>query len=146
MQNAKKIYRVIDANLNRAREGLRVVEDFARFVMDDASLSSDIKSARHGLDKISRAVYPMLVASRDSRGDVFRKTAESAKKDMNSVVVSNIKRAEESLRSLEEFSKMVSSSAGSGFKKIRFRLYDIEKEIAEKMAARRARQPKGIKK
>ena len=146
MRDEKKIYRVIDANLNRAREGLRVVEDFARFVLDDAALSSDIKIARHNLDKISRVAYPRLVSSRDSGGDVFRKTRESAKKDMNSVVVSNIKRAEESLRTLEEFSKMISASAGSGFKKIRFRIYDIEKNIAEKTARQRRRSPKGNKK
>jgi len=135
MENKNKIYRVIDANLNRAREGMRVVEDFSRFVLDDASLSSGVKKLRHNLDKISRNIYPELVACRNSRKDVFRKTKEPAKKDIRSVIISNIKRVEESLRTLEEFSKIFSSSAGAGFKKIRFEIYDAEKKIARRLAA-----------
>ena len=129
----KNILRIIDANLNRSKEGLRVVEDFARFVMSDENLSSEIKKQRHKIDRIARTVYPQLVSSRDSKNDVFRRTKEPRKKNSFSVVVSNIKRVEESLRVLEEFSKIISASAGSKFKKIRFKIYDIEKEIVEKI-------------
>ncbi|MFA5778661.1 MAG: thiamine-phosphate pyrophosphorylase [Elusimicrobiota bacterium] len=129
----KNILRIIDANLNRSREGLRVIEDFSRFVMSDENLASVIKKQRHKIDKIARTVYPQLVSSRDSKNDVFRRTKEPRKKNSFSVVVSNIKRAEESLRVLEEFSKIISASAGSKFKKIRFTVYDIEKEIVKKI-------------
>ncbi|MFH0947570.1 MAG: thiamine-phosphate pyrophosphorylase [Elusimicrobiota bacterium] len=129
----KKTLRIIDANINRAREGLRVIEDFSRFILSDENLSSKIKNQRHQIDRITRTVYPQLVLSRDSKSDIFRETKELGKKDSFSVVVSNIKRAEESLRVLEEFSKIISASAGSKFKKIRFTIYDIEKEIVEKM-------------
>lgn len=129
----KNILRIIDANLNRSREGLRVVEDFTRFVLSDDKISSEIKKQRHKIDRIARTVYPQLVSSRDSKNDVFRRTKEPRKKNSFSVVVSNIKRAEESLRVLEEFSKIISASAGSKFKKIRFKIYDIEKEIVGKI-------------
>lgn len=129
----KNILRIIDANLNRSKEGLRVVEDFARFVLSDDKISSDIKKQRHLIDRIARTVYPQLVSSRDSESDIFREKKESGKKDKFAVVVSNIKRVEESLRVLEEFSKIISASAGSKFKKIRFKIYDIEKEIVKKI-------------
>jgi len=129
----QKIYRIIDANLNRSKEGLRVIEDFARFAVSDKVISSEIKKQRHKLDKIARAIYPHLVNSRDSRSDVLREVKEPAKKNGFSVVVSNIKRVEESLRVLEEFSKIISSGAGARFKKIRFRIYDIEKQIIKKI-------------
>lgn len=129
----KNILRIIDVNLNRAREGLRVAEDFSRFVMSDQNLTSVIKKERHKIDRITRTVYPRLIYSRDSKNDVFRRTKEPRKKNSFSVVVSNIKRVEESLRVLEEFSKIISAAAGLKFKKIRFKIYDIEKEIVRKI-------------
>lgn len=127
----KNIFRIIDANLNRSKEGLRVVEDFVRFAIENKKLSSEVKKLRHRIDKIARAIYPQLVSSRDSKNDVFRETKEKDKKDQYTVVVSNIKRVEESLRVLEEFSKMISATAGAKFKKIRFKIYDIEKQIVQ---------------
>ncbi|HAM38802.1 MAG TPA: thiamine-phosphate pyrophosphorylase, partial [Elusimicrobia bacterium] len=73
------------------------------------------------------------VLSRDSQSDIFREKKESCKEDVKSVVVSNIKRAEESLRVLEEFSKIISVDAGAKFKKIRFDIYKLEKEIIQKL-------------
>jgi hypothetical protein len=129
----KNIYRIVDANLNRSKEGLRVVEDFLRFELENEKLSTDIKKMRHQIDEIARAIYPKLVLSRNSKGDIFRKTKEAGKKDSFSVVVSNIKRAEESLRVLEEFSKTISATAGSKFKKIRFKIYNLEKIIVKRI-------------
>ncbi|OGS38850.1 MAG: hypothetical protein A2551_00120 [Elusimicrobia bacterium RIFOXYD2_FULL_34_30] len=133
MVNNKNVLRIIDANLNRAKEGLRVVEDFLRFIKEDEKLSLKIKGLRHSVDKISRQIYPKLVLSRDSQSDIFREKKESCKEDVKSVVVSNIKRAEESLRVLEEFSKIISVDAGAKFKKIRFDIYKLEKEIIQKL-------------
>ena len=126
----EKIFRIIDVNLNRSKEGLRVVEDFSRFVIADEKLSLTIKKQRHQIDKIARSIYPQLVFARDTKSDVFRETKEPSKKNSFAVVVSNIKRAEESLRVLEEFSKIISSTAPSKFKKIRFEIYDIEKRLS----------------
>lgn len=135
MKTKSGIFRVIDANLNRSREGLRVVEDFSRFILEDAALSTRVKKMRHGVDRLSRKIYPELISNRNSAGDVLRKPRESAKKDIRSVLISNIKRVGESLRTLEEFSKMISPDAGSGFKKIRFEIYDVEKIIVARVSA-----------
>ncbi|MBP9699429.1 MAG: thiamine phosphate synthase, partial [Elusimicrobia bacterium] len=72
----ENIFRVLDANLNRAREGLRVLEDTARFVWDDRALFSSLRRARHGLDKATRSAYPRLVAGRESAKDMGRRMAE----------------------------------------------------------------------
>ncbi|MBN1383655.1 MAG: thiamine-phosphate pyrophosphorylase [Elusimicrobia bacterium] len=125
------IYRIIDANFNRSKEGLRVVEDFVRFALDNKKLASCIKRIRHQIDKIARGIYPKIVFSRNSKKDVFRTVKESRKKTGRSIVISNIKRVEESLRVLEEFSKMISATAGLKIKKVRFSVYDIEKKVVE---------------
>ena len=125
----KKCLRLLDANANRCREGLRVIEDTARFVMRSEGLYKKARALRHGSDKLVRALYPELIAVRDSGGDSGRMIAEGKKAGLGAVVVSNFKRVEESLRVLEEYSKLISSVAGRGFKKIRFAVYSLEKEF-----------------
>ena len=66
MAAAAKVLRVLDVNLNRAREGLRVLEDTARLVWEDKNLFEELRAVRHGLDLAARAAYPRLVAARDS--------------------------------------------------------------------------------
>ncbi|OQA91059.1 MAG: thiamine-phosphate pyrophosphorylase [Elusimicrobia bacterium ADurb.Bin231] len=139
MKNNNEVYRIIDANLNRSREGIRVIEDFVRFVMNDADVAVKIKNLRHGLDIISRKAYPKIIMNRNSHNDVFRDSKESCRKTALSVFLSNVKRVEESLRTLEEFSKVFSDTAGYRFKKIRFKIYDIEKEVISNYASNRKR-------
>lgn len=128
----KKYFRLFDANLNRCREGLRVIEDTARFVLKKEKVYMQIRSLRHTLDKLTRAVYPELLAHRDSVADAGRKIKEGGRSNLRSVLIANFRRAEESLRVLEEYGKLVSSSAGSKFKKVRFAVYTIEKQILTK--------------
>lgn len=124
--------RVLDANLNRAREGLRVLEDSARFVWNSPGLFRSLRDMRHALDAVARAAYPKLVAARDSAGDEGRAVPEVKKKDFRGLVVSNFRRSQEALRVLEEYGKVLSPQAVGRFKKIRFQLYDAEKQVAEK--------------
>lgn len=129
----RELYRIIDANLNRAREGLRVIEDGARFIFNDKKLTGEIGKLRHGLDIISRKVYPELIGARDSVQDVRARQKEKKRKDLEGLFTANFRRIEEAMRVLEEFSKLISSSAGYKFKKIRFRLYIIEKQMMRKV-------------
>ena len=63
--------RILDASANRAREGLRVVEDYVRFVLDDPGLTRRLKEVRHRLGEAVRGLDPeLLIGSRDTRGDV----------------------------------------------------------------------------
>ncbi len=140
-----KIYRVIDANLNRAREGLRVCEEVVRFVLDDARLTRRLKRLRHRITDILKKFSPVLIKARDSNLDVGRNKVKDKKSrsGYRDLFLANLERAKESVRVLEEFSKLAdkeirdkaSSKTSGSFKRIRFRLYALEKEIIEKFPA-----------
>lgn len=122
--------RLLDANLNRLREGIRVVEDIFRYIYNDKETSSKLKSIRH-LSRLEP--FDELLDSRDIIGDVLKETTKSElnRSDLKSILISNFKRAEESSRVLEEFTKLTSPSDSSNFKNIRYELYDLEKKILE---------------
>ena len=99
--------RIIDANLNRSAEGLRVIEDVARFVLEDGSTSARLKELRHKLVQTSLDLQRKLVWSRDAASDVGRDTiveGEPEEKGLQSILVANSRRVQESLRVLEEVS------------------------------------------
>ncbi len=135
MENSGKIYRVLDANANRAREGLRVVEEYLRLVLDDAEFSARLKGLRHAITGavVDMGVEDRLLAARESDGDVGAtdpKGAEGARDDMRHVVTANLRRSQEALRVLEEYSKLVSERACAEFKRLRFETYTLEKDIS----------------
>ncbi len=134
VQNKRKVFlRVIDANLNRAREGLRVIEDTARFVTGSNNAFKEPRSMRHSLDKITRRIYPELLSQRDSFSDEGRTIKEAKKrKGLKALLSANFRRVEESLRVLEEYGKLVSPAAAPVFKKLRFRTYILEREFLVK--------------
>ncbi len=125
----KDVKRIIDANLNRCREGLRVVEDSLRFVLGDSVLYKKIRNIRHNTDKVLRDKYGELIKERDSYNDSGRKMPETAKKEITAVIIANFKRAQESLRVLEEYSKTFIPEASPVFKKQRYAAYNTEKEV-----------------
>jgi hypothetical protein len=124
---SSELYRVIDANLNRLKEGIRVIEDIARYLRNDKVLASELKSLRH---QSRIGDLQNLLASRDSVNDVLRPTvaSEMERSDLESVIVANYKRAQESARVLEEMYKIVQPELSETFKNIRYRLYTLEKE------------------
>ena len=131
MQNK---YRLLDANLNRAREGLRVIEDVARFLYNDKKLSQKLKNLRHDLSKVTRKVYPRLVKSREPGKDVGLTIKEGKRSNLKDILFANFRRVEEAIRVLEEFSRLISADAGDRLKRIRFRIYGIEKEIVTRIS------------
>ncbi|MFA4905630.1 MAG: thiamine-phosphate pyrophosphorylase [Candidatus Margulisiibacteriota bacterium] len=145
----KKVLRIIDVNMNRALEGLRVVEEIARFMIEDKRLTLTIKKLRGDLSKIIRAaeykkeidqkirVSENLIKARGAEKDVGRKLyteREGKRGNVQDVFRSNMKRAEEAVRVLEEFSKLLDPKMGQKFKAVRFKLYTIEKKIARLLA------------
>jgi len=134
-----KIFRMLDANLNRATEGLRVAEDVVRFVLDDSKLTSKLKDIRHQIVEIvKRLSGPKSVSLfvRNVHSDVGAKRStkeEGRRKNVLDIFMANIKRAEESIRVFEEMSKLFPSNLGPKFKKIRFEIYDIEQNAASKL-------------
>ena len=133
--NKRNIYRILDANLNRAREGIRVTEEVARLYFDDATLSSKFKKLRHELTSVARKNFDQkkLLTFRDSEKDVGADTMgrlEKKRADLNSIVQANLRRAEEASRVLEEFGKLINPDSAKAFKRIRFGLYTLEQRIS----------------
>ncbi len=123
-----EIGRVIDANLNRLREGIRVIEDTLRYFHNDKTLSFLCKTLRHKL-KLSTSLD--LLDYRDIQGDVAKQSSkdELLRENLNALVMANFKRAQESARVLEEYTKLAPHLGDTHtFKQIRYELYDIEKQ------------------
>lgn len=120
-----KLGRIIDANLNRLKEGLRVVEDIRRYGYDDGDLSHRIKSLRH----LAKLEANEFLQYRDSINDVLRKSVktELSRDSLEDIVTANLKRAQESARVLEECFKIFDTNTSEIFKHIRYELYDIQK-------------------
>src|SRR5215212_8304494 len=116
------VLRLLDANANRAREALRVVEDYARFVLDDAATSAALKEIRHDLATVLRLTLADAILHRDTPGDVGtgNKTAnERQREDVSDVVTAAGKRLGEALRAIEEFLKTRSPDAPSTVEALR---------------------------
>jgi len=131
----KSIIRIIDANLNRGREGLRVVEDLVRFLIDDMDLSAQIKLARHEIT-LATKLLPLseidLIDARDSKNDVgaeLNTQSEKTRTSLFQIAMANMRRAEESMRVLEEITKLYDSEIAMKYKRLRFRLYELEKQV-----------------
>lgn len=120
--------RLIDANLNRLKEGIRVIEDIARYHDNNPQIAKTLKALRHKAKIEER--YSELLSSRDSQNDVLRTstTEEMERQDIRSVLIANYKRAQESARVLEEVTKIWSAHVSEKFKDIRYQLYTLEKE------------------
>jgi thiamine-phosphate pyrophosphorylase len=127
------LLRILDANLNRAREALRVVEDLARFHRDDAALAASLKELRHRLDRKARPHAAELLRARDSEADVGRDGDPPVigPRSAGEVGAANLKRAQEALRSIEEAAKGRFPSLAAEAHGTRFRLYAIEKRMAD---------------
>ena len=117
--------RLIDANLNRLREGIRVVEDIFRYVYNDKQTALKLKELRH-LSRLEN--YIELLETRDVKNDVLRSSikSEQNRTDLYSILIANFKRAQESSRVLEEFCKLISVEDSENFKYIRYELYNLE--------------------
>ncbi len=137
--NKVAIFRTLDANLNRLREALRVCEDITRFVLDDGPSTAKLKQIRHEaflvITDSVKIKYPSLVLSRDTGSDVGKKSLEKELKraDTLDILSANMQRAKESVRVLEEFSKLEDPGTAERFKNIRFKIYDVEKTLVERI-------------
>ena len=117
--------RLIDANLNRLREGIRVVEDIFRYIYNDKQTALKLKELRH-LSRLEN--YIELLETRDVKNDVLRSSikSEQNRSDLYSILIANFKRAQESSRVHEEFCKLISIKDSENFKYIRYELYNLE--------------------
>lgn len=140
-----KLLRMLDANLNRCREGLRVCEDISRFFLDDKGLTNKFKTLRHSVSSIGEAVgIAVLCKSRDVVRDVGLKNdvrlghaPGRRKATAFDIAAANIERAKESMRVIEECLKAVDGKNSGLIKELRYKTYESEKKLINKLAALR---------
>ena len=127
------VLRLLDANANRAREALRVVEDYARFVLNDGDLSEALKGIRHDLTGATRSFVNDAVLYRNTPGDVgtgIKTNGELTRAGVADAVTAAGKRLGEALRAIEEFLKTTSPPDAARVEALRYRFYDIEHNLA----------------
>ncbi len=129
-----EVSRLVDANLNRASEGLRVLEDVARFAGNDATLSRELRRTRHALAELVVGAGVRLLSARDSVSDVGRESGlrVGGERDLLSVFRANSKRVQESLRVLEEVARLSDSEVEMDVavaERLRYGMYDLEKRL-----------------
>jgi len=139
------VLRILDANLNRATEAARVIEEYCRFVLDDAALAQSLKELRHEIRRALDAVAPpeRRLARRDTPGDVGTRLSlpsEQARADAPAVVAASFRRLSEALRCLEEYAKPLSAEVSAELEKMRYRAYDLEVRLARTFPCARWRK------
>ncbi len=138
---------MIDANLNRSSEGLRVLEDIARFLLNDADLSQRLKTLRHDLIQQTKSLSVGLLSGRDAERDVGRPrsqdtqstTEPTSPQGLLDLVAANAKRAEEALRVIEELAKLPEMNSQlnfAAFEQTRFALYTLERDLISRISRR----------
>ncbi len=138
----KSVLRLMDANANRALEGLRVCEELSRLYLNHPGSYRQLRLIRHGVaDTMQQLPVSRhdLLAARDSRKDIGKRASSSSVRLLEQLLVINFQRAKEALRTLEECSRVVSPKAVSAFQALRFRTYTAERDVLLKLAALRHR-------
>jgi len=133
------LQRVLDADGNRAAEGLRVLEEIARFVLDDAALAGQLKQIRH---RLRSALPPSAIAARDSAGDVGAPSAERRAEEhaaLAGLLRANAARAQEALRCLEEYGRLGAGIDAALGERLRYELYRAERALLGRLPAWRLR-------
>ncbi|MBL7158367.1 MAG: thiamine-phosphate pyrophosphorylase [Candidatus Omnitrophica bacterium] len=135
----REALRIIDANLNRSSEGIRVCEDIARFALNDRPLTRSLKKVRQDTlrcaKKIECSSGAQSLKFRNTLKDVGKKSSrrELRRRTLTDIFRANAQRAKESLRSLEEVSKLLDKNVSKKFKRLRFKVYELEKRSRLKL-------------
>jgi len=125
---------ILDVNANRLREGIRVIEDISRFILEDEEVTLELKSWRHKIRSLNEYIR---IESRRSEEDIGRKIStesELSRKGLRELFTASFKRIQEALRVLEETLKLYDTSLSKDFKEIRFSSYDLEKDLLIKLS------------
>jgi thiamine-phosphate pyrophosphorylase len=151
MNEHKSIYRILDANLNRLREALRVIEEYYRFIDERPDVCIVLKKVRHSLVAVEDAIgKELLLAGRDTVTDCFAKgnRPEELERDgLAALLAANFKRGQEAARVLEEYAKIQGGVVlCEKAKAARFALYRLEKDLlgGAKNARMQRRRSAGI--
>ena len=128
----QSLYRIMDANFNRAKEGLRVCEDLCRYIWNQKTFTRAFKDIRHELtESMTGLNIEQALRARHIQGDVGRASSESEvqRDDIKAVFWANSQRIKESLRVLEEVSKLIDINISSKLKVLRYKVYALEQKF-----------------
>lgn len=125
--------RILDANFNRASEGLRVIEDYCRFAISDRHLAQTTKQIRHDVGQLAAQIAAESLANaRETLRDVgtsLTTSTEATRANLREIVTASTKRVEQSLRTIEEFAKLTSPAIAAAAKQLRYRTYTLARAI-----------------
>ena len=134
------LYRIIDANFNRAREAFRVMEEYCRFGLNHPGLAAKAKSCRHHLcEQLKKIDSVLLLTNRDVEGDVgkdLKIDGQQRRASLEDCFTAAAKRASEALRALAEATQAIDSNIAAAMEKLRFEVYSLEKQAVLKSSAR----------
>ncbi len=125
----RAVYRILDANLDRAREGLRVLEEWCRFSLEDAALTAECKDLRQQVAKWHTDDLRAARNTPEDPGISLSHPGEEQRSTPTAVLQANVCRVQEALRVLEEYGKLYQPSMGEAFKQMRYRVYTLESNL-----------------
>ena len=128
------IERLLDANLDRAREGLRVIEDWCRFGLERPDLVSRTKDFRQRLGRCHLARYKLARHTATDPAAGMGHGAQAERQGAPAVVAANCGRVQEALRVLEEFGRSEAVPLAAEAAAIRYGLYDLEVDVVRAAA------------
>ena len=123
------VYRILDANLDRTREGLRIIEEWCRFGLNSSELVTECKNLRQ---EVAQCHNEEIKAARDTPGDAGTELShaqEEKRSNIHSLLTANFCRVQEAMRVLEEYSKLYDPNMGKLFKQMRYRVYTLESDL-----------------
>ncbi len=121
------MHRITDANINRAAEALRVIEEIARFVLDDREITQELKNLRHELIMAFDNDYENLIKSRDTQGDIGTNIPNpSGRKDLMDILKANFNRLQQAMRILSEIQPKLGDN-------IRYNSYILEQKMHDRL-------------
>jgi len=143
MSSRRAVVRILDANVNRAREGLRVCEDLARFSLGSPRHVRALRTLRHRLSaQVTRLPVDSveLVRARNSQHDTGRRFRAASAKSLEHLLLINLQRTKEAVRVLEESSRLIAPRLTPAFQRLRFQTYDAERRLLIHVATLRHRR------
>ncbi len=145
ISNGTALFRILDANLDRAREGLRIIEEWCRFALNDQAKTAQIKHLRQS---VGQWHTPDIRAARDAPGDLgtaITHPQETQRDSLADVLQVNLARTQEALRVLEEYGKLHSQKMAAECKQMRYQLYALDTQLMQPLVALNARDTPSVK-
>jgi thiamine-phosphate pyrophosphorylase len=142
LRGRRSILRLLDANANRALEGMRVCEEIVRFHLESPHLFRRARALRHAIahtvDQLPMSTVE-LVRARESGHDVGRRASASRVDSLERLLLINFQRVKESLRTLEECARLIAPRQMASFQRLRFHTYEVERDFLLELATLRRR-------